>query len=644
MSAPFRDRLRGKTSSVDSATAEGVRRAIQMARDYLLKIQHPDGYWCGELEGDTILESEYVLTMQFIGRLHSDKTRKAGNYIRSQQLPGGGWSIYKGGPAEVSASAKAYFVLKLLGDDPESPHMVKAREVIRDLGGLDATNSFTRIYLAIFGQYPWDRCPAVPPEIMQLPNWSPFNLYEMSSWTRGIVVPLAVIWASKPHCPVPESANIRELMVANRAPKFPRNFWKAVFTTTDVTLKQLEKRRFRPTRDKALKACEQWMIEHFEMSDGIGAIFPPIINSIIALRCLGYGNDHPLTASQIRELEKLEIEQAGDLKLAPCYSPVWDTALAMNALAESGLEPDHPALLKAAEWVLDKEVRTIGDWKIRNPEGEPGGWYFEFANEFYPDIDDTFQVLTSLSKVRFPDEVREQQRRGAIDRALKWILTMQNRDGGWASFDRDCDEQFLTQIPFADHNAMIDPSTVDITSRGLEALAGLGFDLTHPAAERAAAYLEREQEADGSWFGRWGVNYIYGTWLAVHGFRSIGDDMMEPRFQAAGCWLRSIQNEDGGWGESPRSYDDPLAKGIGDSTPSQTAWALMGLMDTDDQSDGLKHGIQYLIRNQRGDGSWNDDWWTGTGFPGVFYLKYHLYAAYFPLLALATFEKRLPED
>ena len=623
----------------------GVIGAIKSAQDYLLQIQHEDGHWCGELEGDTILESEYILTMHFVGRLGEERCRKAANYIRQKMLPGGGWAIYEGGPPEVSASAKAYFVLKLLGDSPDAPHMQESRKVICELGGLDATNSFTRIYLAIFGQYPWERCPAVPPEIILLPTWAPINLYEMSAWTRGIVVPLAVMWASKPYCPVPEHANIEELALdksTNMSAR--RGFWRTVFNTTDYTLKLLERKQWSPSREKALRACEQWMIEHFEKSDGIGAIFPPIINSIIALRCLGYANEHPLTASQIRELEKLEIEEGDTLRVAPCFSPVWDTALAMNALVESGLPADHPALQRAAEWILEKEVREVGDWKLKNPEGEAGGWYFEYANEFYPDVDDTFQVLTSLSKVRFGDRERESRKRAAMDRALAWILTMQNKDGGFASFDRDCDEQFLTQIPFADHNAMIDPSTSDITARGVETFASLGLKRDDPVVQKALAFLAREQERDGSWFGRWGCNYIYGTWLALHGLKSIGEDMLEPRYQAAGCWLRSIQNEDGGWGESSRSYDDPAWKGQGPSTPSQTAWSLMGLLATEDQSEGLTRGVEYLINNQRSDGAWKDDYWTGTGFPGVFYLRYHLYATYFPLLALGMFEKQMEED
>jgi squalene-hopene/tetraprenyl-beta-curcumene cyclase len=630
-----------RTATAERGLGPDVRRAINRVQQYFSQIQNPDGHWCGELEGDTILESEYILTMHFIGRLASDKVRKAANYIRQKQLPEGGWAIYDGGPPEVSASAKAYFVLKLLGDAPDAPHMRRAREVIRRLGGLDATNSFTRIYLAIFGQYPWERCPAVPPEIILLPLSAPINLYEMSSWSRGIVVPLAIIWAMKPSCAVPESANIRELMLDNPpSTNARRGFWKTFFKTTDATLKLIERRGWQPSRDKALKACEQWMLDHFEKSDGIGAIFPPIINSIIALRCLGYTNDHPATAAQIRELEKLEIEEGDTLRVAPCYSPVWDTALALNALIESGMPADHPDVVRAAEWILDKEVKEVGDWKVKNPEGEPGGWYFEYANEFYPDVDDTFQVLTSLSKVQFPDRGRERRKRDAMERALKWLLTMQNKDGGWASFDKDCDEQFLTQIPFADHNAMIDPSTADITGRGLEALANLGFKMDHPAVQRAMSFLAKEQERDGTWFGRWGVNYIYGTWLVLTGLQAIGEDMWEPRYQAAGAWLRSIQNEDGGWGESPRTYDDPSLKGQGASTPSQTAWALMGLMATGDDSDGLHRGVEYLLRVQREDGSWKDEHWTGTGFPTVFYLRYHLYAVYFPLLALGRYAKR----
>jgi len=615
-----------------------IKNGIDSAQNYLLKIQHEDGHWCGELEGDTILESEYILTLFFIGRSEEERAHKAARYLRKKSLPGGGWANYPGGSADVSSSVKAYFVLKLLGDDPAAPHMRKARQVIRDLGGLAAVNSFTRIYLALFGQFPWDRCPAVPPELILLPRWFPINLYELSSWSRAIVVPLSIIWASKPIRPVPEQAYIDELWIDTVQPASPSGFWRTFFKWTDEALKFLEHRHWTPWRRRALTACERWMVQHFENSDGIGAIFPPIINSIIALRCLGYDNDHPFTRSQILELERCEIEEADTLRVAPCFSPVWDTALTSVALVESGLPPDHPALTRAAGWTLDREVKVAGDWRFKNPAGKPGGWYFEYANELYPDTDDTFQVLTALSRIQSPEGPDQGRKRAAMNRALHWLLTMQNRDGGWGSFDRDCNKQCLTQIPFADHNAMIDPSTTDITARGLETFAAIGFDLSDQAVRRAVNFILKEQEPDGSWFGRWGCNYIYGTWLALRGLKCAGVDLQQERFQVSSRWLRSIQNPDGGWGELPRSYDHPDHKGQGPSTASQTAWALMGLMATGDyESACLKQGFEYLLDSQRGDGSWYEEFWTGTGFPRVFYLRYHLYATYFPLMAFGLF-------
>ena len=628
-----------QTAGAMEGVLQEVRQTLARAQQYLLSIQAEDGHWRGELEGDTILESEYVLTMHFLGRTGEERVRKAANYLVEKALPEGGWASYPGGPPEVSASAKAYFVLKLLGHDIDAPYMQKARRAILEMGGLAATNSFTRIYLAIFGQVPWERCPAVPPELILLPTWFPVNLYEMSFWSRGIVVPLSVIWASKPYCPVPENASIPELWI-DRPPRYSSQsrFWCHLFRCVDAGLRFLERHHLHPRRQRALKACEQWMLEHFKKSDGIGSIFPPIINSIIALRCLGYSLDHPLTQSQICELQKLEIEEGETLRVAPCFSPVWDTALTMVALSESGMEPENRSLTRAAEWILDREVRQVGDWKIKTPEGEPGGWYFEYANEFYPDVDDSFQVLTALSGINFADESSRQRKAAAVDRALRWLLSMQNRDGGWASFDRACDREFLTQIPFADHNAMIDPSTSDITARGLETLAAFGFGHDHPAVLKALRFLYKEQEPDGTWFGRWGCNYIYGTWLALRGLQCIGEDMGQARIQKAAQWLRSLQNADGGWGESQRSYEFPAEKGQGPSTPSQTAWALMGLMAAGDASgSSVGRGIEFLVRTQEKDGSWKDEFWTATGFPKVFYLRYHLYASYFPLQALGRF-------
>jgi squalene-hopene/tetraprenyl-beta-curcumene cyclase len=631
--------------SAPSRSRTAVRNAVEAAQRYLLSIQAPDGHWCGELEGDTILESEYALTLHFLGRSSEPRFKKLAQYLRRKQLPGGGWSTYEGGPAEVSGSVKAYFVLKLAGDDPNAPHMARAREVILELGGIEACNSFTRIYLAIFGQCSWDDCPAVPPEIVLLPDSAVFNIYKMSSWSRGIVVPLSVIWASKPSCPVPESAAIPELHVQRDAtPHLARSrrerTWRTFFTTVDATLKRLEQAGLTPLRKKALAACESWIHERLALSDGLGAIFPPIINTILAFRCLGYAADDPRVTRQVRELEKLELEDDEAIHLQPCFSPIWDTALAIVALSDAGLPADDPALLNAARWLLDREVKSVGDWKKACPEAEPGGWYFEYANEWYPDTDDTAEVLTALSRVRFPGEAEDLARQGAVARGQAWILAMQNKDGGWGAFDKDCDNEVLTFIPFADHNAMIDPSCEDITGRVLEALHGLGVPAGNPAVRRAASFLERKQHGDGTWYGRWGCNYLYGSWLALRGLLHAGEDLRERRFQHTAEWLRSHQNADGGWGELPASYDDPRLKGCGPSTPSQTTWALMALFATGDRdSDTVRRGVEYLLSLQAYDGSWKDEHWTGTGFPKVFYLRYHLYATYFPLWALSLYAR-----
>ncbi|HKF44939.1 MAG TPA: squalene--hopene cyclase [Thermoanaerobaculia bacterium] len=642
--------IRGDGGGPPEEGSLDVGAAAAAARRYLLSIQREDGHWCGELEGDTILESEYMLTMHFLGRAAEPRIRKAAEYLRRQQLPGGGWAIYPGGPAEVSSSAKAYFALKLVGDDLEAPHMAKARRVVLELGGLDACNSFTKIYLSIFGQYEWEKCPVVPPELVLLPDAFPISIYKMSSWSRAIVVPLSVISAYRPTCAVPDGAGISELRTPPGTPQPVRRqrslrerSWASFFDLIDRLLHAIEKRGWTPLRKRALAQAEEWILERLERSDGLGAIFPPIINTILALRCRGYAADHPLVAGQVEELLALEIEEEETVRLQPCFSPVWDTALAVATLADSGVPGDDPRLHRAVTWLLDREVRVPGDWQRRMPKTAPGGWYFEYENEFYPDTDDTAEVLTALAAVRFPDEKDEKRRRGAIERGVAWQIAMQNSNGGWPAFDRGCENEVLTFIPFADHNAMIDPSCDDITGRTLEAFDRLGVgrdDSCAPSARRAAEWLASRQESDGTWYGRWGCNYLYGTFLALRGLASAGYDLSEERFQRAGSWLRRHQNEDGGWGELPRSYDEPGRKGVGPSTPSQTAWALLGLFCLGDgSSPSVRRGLDYLLRNQRYDGSWKDETWTGTGFPSVFYLRYHLYATYFPLWALSLYER-----
>jgi len=618
-------------------SASRLRACVFAAQRYLLSIQSEDGHWRGELEGDTILESEYVLAMHFLGRAKEAKVAKAGEYLRKKQLPTGGWATYPGGPADVSASAKAYFALKLLGDDAQAPAMKLARGRILQMGGLQACNSFTKIYLAIFGQYPWARCPSVPPELMLFPRWFYLNIYEMSSWSRAILVPLSIISARRPRCAVPRGASIPELMAVRELPP-QRSAWASFFFTVDAVVKRVEKLPFPHLRAFALERAERWMLERLQESDGLGAIFAPIVNTIIALRSLGYPAEHPIIVRQVRELEKLEIEEESTLRVQPCFSPVWDTAYAVNALVESGFRPDHPVILRAARWLLDRRGHGQGDWRAKAGKRRAAGWYFEYANPFYPDCDTTSQVLTSLSKVRMPNGEDQARCRRAVRESHEWHLGMQNEDGGWAAFDRGCDKTILTCVPFADHNAMIDPSTADLTARGLEALSELGYEKNFPAAARAIRFLRAAQEPEGAWYGRWGCNYLYGTYLALWGLRKIGVPPWDPAMRRGLLWLRSCQNRDGGWGETLASYDDPSLKGKGASTPSQTAWAVLGLIAAGErESDAVRRGIGFLLQRQSEDGSWPEEEWTGTGFPRVFYLRYHLYPIYFPLLALGIY-------
>jgi squalene-hopene/tetraprenyl-beta-curcumene cyclase len=623
----------------------GLANVIANARDYLFSIQHDDGHWCGELEGDSILESEYILTLHSLGR-SGERTRKAATYLMRQQLEEGGWAIYPGGPPEVSASVKAYFALKLEGEDPTAPHMAKAQRTIRDLGGVDACNSFTKIYLAIFGQYDWERCPAVPPELILLPDAFPLSVYRMSSWSRAIVVPLSIIWAKRPSCAVSETARIDELFGAQRTESAVKirplreRFWRAFFHGLDLALKRIERSPWKPLRDRALRKAAAWTEERLRDSDGLGAIFPPIVNTIFAFRALGIPVDDPRVSSQLAELERLTIEEEDALHVQPCFSAVWDTALGLQSLLEAGVDPSDDRLLAAAEWLLDREVRVPGDWARTVHDTSPGGWFFEYRNAFYPDTDDTAEVLAALSRVRFREDGRDRGRTDALARGLRWQLAMQNADGGWGAFDRGCDNDVLTFVPFADHNAMIDPSCEDITGRTLDALGRLDLPPSDPAIRRAVDFLLFKRDGDGTWYGRWGCNYLYGTWLALRGLRRAGRPVSSAVFADAARWVADHQNSDGGWGELPLSYDDPVRKGVGPSTPSQTAWALLALFSAGiTDSPAIRRGIEYLVEQQRDDGSWEDLRWTGTGFPKVFYLRYHLYATFFPLWALSTYER-----
>jgi squalene-hopene/tetraprenyl-beta-curcumene cyclase len=634
----------GKIENLSSRVAA----AIDAARKWLFSQQHEEGYWCGELEADTTLESDYILMHTVLGTGNQERFQKAANYILQHQKEDGGWPIYNAGPSNISASVKAYLGLKLAGYKPDHPALARARKKILEMGGVTKVNTFTKIYLCFLGQYDYDAVPAIPPEIVLFPNWFWFNIYEISSWSRAILVPLSILYAKKPFKKIPEEMHIDELFVGGRHSsrmhlewsKKPIS-WRNFFLVIDRVVHWFEAVHIRPLRSIALKKAEKWMLERFEMSDGLGAIYPSIVNSILAMRCLGYSLDDPQVIRALDEFEKLGIEEGDTFRMQPCVSPVWDTAYALFALGEAGIVPTDPRMVKAADWTLQKQVRTYGDWAVKNKKGKPGGWYFEFNNEFYPDVDDSAMVALGLSKVEHPNG---RYQRESVQRAIDWIFSMQCKNGGWASFDKNNNRMVFQHIPFADHNAMLDPATVDITGRILEMLASYGYDKNHPAVKKALKFIRNEQEADGSWFGRWGVNYIYGTMLVLRGLEAIGVDHHEPYVQQAAEWLRMVQNPDGGWGETCDSYDDPNTKGVGPSTPSQTAWAVMGLLAANDtRSESVAKGVAYLLKTQRPDGSWDEPYYTGTGFPRVFYLMYHLYRDYFPLIALTTYMKVVGE-
>ena len=632
------------TLAITESLVRAIPAALQRAAANLVARQDARGYWCGELTADTTLESDYILLQLWmhppVDGVWNPPTmplvQKAAQSILSRQLPDGGFNIYQQGPTEISATVKAYFALKLAGLSPDDPRLSRARECILARGGLQAANSYVKINLSLFDLYPREHCPTIPPELMLAGKF----IYQMSSWTRAIVISLSIVHAHNPRRPVPAGFSLEELFLSG----VPKGFagdtewftWRNLFLRIDRFLKLWERWGPRSIRQRAQRAAEKWMLEHFERSDGLGAIYPPMMYAIMALDVLGYPENHPARMEAVRQFQRLMVDDGKrPLFFQPCFSPIWDTGIAMFALGESGVAP-RQALSRAANWVLEREIRRTGDWSVKSPKTMPSGWAFEFNNDFYPDIDDTAMILLALSRAHASDPAAQ---RATEQRALAWTLEMQSADGGWAAFDKDNNWQFLSHVPFADHNAMLDPTCADITGRVLESLGAFGYDRGHPAIQRAVDYLVRTQEPDGSWYGRWGVAYIYGTCFALRGLRAAGEDDREAHVLRAGEWLRSIQNADGGWGESCASYDNH-GFSAARSTPSQTAWAVLGLLaGGDTTSRSLHQGIEYLLETQRPDGGWNEELSTGTGFPKVFYLTYHLYRLYFPLLALSEFAK-----
>ena len=631
-------------SSLQVSDSLAATEAMRKASAALLRKQSSQGFWCADLCADSTLESDYIMGELW---LHPpvngvwnpptrDKISKAVQAILARQLEDGGFNIYLHGPGEVNASIKAYFALKVAGIPAEDPRMQRLGARILELGGLQGANSYVRTNLSLFGLFPRDACPSIPPEIILLP----FHfVYQMSSWTRAIVISLSIVHAADPRRPVPAGFTLDELFLPG-APMLPERdvrslSWRNAFLRLDRFLKAYEKHGPKFIRKYAIRKCADWMIAHFRASDGLGAIYPSMQYAIMALDVLGYKADHPLRIEAEAQFNHLMMDRERCFFMQPCFSPIWDTAIAAFALAENE-NPPEDALRRTADWMLSKEVRSKGDWSVKRPNTEPSGWAFEFNNDFYPDVDDTAMVLLALEKSRASDAAKQ---KACEKRAIDWLLAMQGKDGGWAAFDVDNNWKVLSHVPFADHNAMLDPSCPDITGRVLEALVRRGVPTTHPAVRRGVQYLLRVQEADGSWYGRWGVNYIYGTFLALRGLRAAGMSENEPSIQQALEFIRAYQNRDGGWGESCASYDENRFI-PNPSTPSQTAWAILALLaGGDTRSESLYNGTDYLISTQRPDGSWNEDYCTGTGFPRVFYLAYTDYRNTFPLLALAEFRK-----
>jgi len=634
---------RPEISEFYSANDEEIARAISRAQENLLRQQKPDGHWCGELIVDSTLCSDYILFMHWCGDVDAQLQRRCVRHILKRQLPDGGWNIYHGGPSEINASAKAYFALKLAGCSVDAPFMQEARANIIRRGGIPQMNTFSKLYLALLGQFPWKYLPAIPVEMVLLPRWAPFHICKMSSWSRAMLVPLAIINHFKPTRILPGEKQLHELYPLGTEQsdlRLPRGepfwTWRNFFLRLDDTLKFLQPLRIRPLRRRALEEAERWMLERIgEGSDGLATVFPAMLNCLIALRALGYSKTNPIYAKAEKDFARLFVDDPEDFRIQPCLSPVWDTAITIISLAESGLPSDHPALQKAAEWLVNKEVRIRGDWSANNSYPQASGWAFEYNNVYYPDTDDTAMVLMALRLVRpkVPQSLNE-----IFRRALDWQLSFQCRDGGWAAFDKDVTTPWLEDMPFADHNAILDPTCSDLTARTLELLGYIGFNPRERSVRDAMQYLIDTQDEDGSWYGRWGVNYIYGTWQVLRGLRAIGQDMTQDWILRGRDWLESCQNNDGGWGETCGTYENPSTKGIGESTASQTAWAIMGICacgDLDRRS--IQRGLRYLLSAQKPDGSWDEEQITGTGFPRVFYLKYDMYRQNFPLLALATY-------
>jgi squalene-hopene/tetraprenyl-beta-curcumene cyclase len=624
-----------------------LEKHIASSTRALLDAQKPDGHWCFELEADATIPAEYVLLRHYLAEpVAAELERKIAIYLRRTQGEHGGWPLFHEGAFDMSASVKAYFALKTIGEDINASHMVRAREAMLKRGGAAKSNVFTKLLLALYGFIPWTAVPVMPVEIMLLPRWFPFHLDKISYWSRTVIVPLLVLMALKPKARNPKNVRIDELFIdppatLGPAPKAPQQkaTWFWFFHIVDNVLRATEPHFPKGPRKRAIDRAVAWVTERLNGEDGLGAIYPAMANSVMMFDALGFPENHPLRATARRSVEKLLVVHDHEAYCQPCVSPIWDTGLAAHALLETGDAEAQARVTQALKWLEPMQVLDVkGDWTVRRPDVRPGGWAFQYANPHYPDVDDTAVVAMAMERTQQLDA--KVDHRAALARAEEWVLGLQSQNGAWGAFDADNEYYYLNNIPFADHGALLDPPTEDVTARCVSMLAQFGQTLKNsPAARAGVDYLKRTQLDEGSWYGRWGMNYIYGTWSVLCALNAAGMDHSAPEMRKAAAWLIKIQNPDGGWGEDGASYKlDYKGYEPAPSTASQTAWALLGLMASGDTDEpAVARGIEYLMKNQGADGFWNEERYTATGFPRVFYLRYHGYRRYFPLWAMARY-------
>ncbi|GBQ71369.1 squalene-hopene cyclase [Ameyamaea chiangmaiensis NBRC 103196] len=638
--------LRPDPAPADTITPDALERAVSNAHAALSNRQNDDGHWVFELEADATIPAEYVLLEHFLDRIDPELESRIGVYLRRIQGDHGGWPLYHGGGFDLSASVKAYFALKAIGDDIDAPHMRRAREAILDHGGAARSNVFTRFQLALFGEVPWRATPVMPVELMLLPRKAFFSVWNMSYWSRAVIAPLLVLAARRPRAINPRGIHVQELFTVPpetvrdwiRGPY--RSVWGRAFKYLDVALRPVVPRLPRTLHERAIQAAIDFIEPRLNGRDGLGAIYPAIANTVMMYRTLGVPDSDPRAATAWQAVQGLLVHNGAETYCQPCVSPIWDTGLTGHAMLEasdgpSGIRPEETRerMARAADWLRTKQILDVkGDWAVNAPDLEPGGWAFQYGNDYYPDVDDTAVVGMMLHREGNPDSAE------AIDRARRWIIGMQSTNGGWGAFDIDNDLDLLNHIPFSDHGALLDPPTADVTARCISFLAQLGHPEDRPVIERGIDYLRREQEAEGSWFGRWGTNYIYGTWSVLCAYNAAGVAHDDPSVRRAVAWLRSVQREDGGWGEDCATYEGAASGEYDESLPSQTAWAVLGMMAVGLRDDpAVRRGVAFLMNAQDERGEWHEEPYNAVGFPKVFYLRYHGYKQFFPLMALSRF-------